>query len=345
MWSNIFRVILESTWHKITFWSHFWNCSLLFFLIMGLLPTSLFWKHCLLVPIHEAVSRHCACFIPCPWGKWAMCGQRQWLKFQPWPLFICLQNRSEVYCSLWVCFSYLTINVLRQSSPIQDTEAAPTEKCIVIDFCCSSRMYRGEMGFTVFIFFWFCNSSFSLVLLVGGSLKLEKTESSWFKVTFLTACSLLHPLFALLVNIFNFSHVVSKCFLYTPESSYYKVWIQQEKWSSFVNASSHDILIPLLNHQCCKRFESLGSFHCSCIQCRKFKNSLTGEQPKIYRLCFLVPILSQTIWQGLALFSSHIKLFGACSYSLCTAQQPFPNGLVRWLERYFSPFIICQKFQ
>lgn len=109
MWSNIFRVILESTWHKITFWSHFWNCSLLFFLIMGLLPTSLFWKHCLLVPIHEAVSRHCACFIPCPWGKWAMCGQRQWLKFQPWPLFICLQNRSEVYCSLWVCFSYLTI--------------------------------------------------------------------------------------------------------------------------------------------------------------------------------------------------------------------------------------------
>lgn len=84
------------------------------------------------------------------------------------------------------------------------------------------------MGFSVFIFSWFYNSSFSLVLLVGGFLNLDTTESSWFKVTFLTARSLLHPLFALLVNIFNFSHVVSKCFLYIPESSDCKVWIQQE---------------------------------------------------------------------------------------------------------------------
>lgn len=109
-----------------------------------------------------------------------------------------------------------------------------------------------------------------------------------------------------------------------------------------MNASSHDILMPMLNHHCCKNFESSGSFYCSCIQFRKLKknekHSLTGEQPKIYRLCCLVAILSQTIWQRLALFNSYIKLLGACSYSLCTAQQPFPNGLVRLPKRFFFPF-------
>lgn len=30
---------------------------------MGLLPASLFWKRCLLMPIYEAVSQHCACFL------------------------------------------------------------------------------------------------------------------------------------------------------------------------------------------------------------------------------------------------------------------------------------------
>lgn len=64
MWSNIFQVTLESKWHRITFWSHFWNCSLIV-LVIGLLPASLFWKHCLLVPIHEVVSQCCVCFISC----------------------------------------------------------------------------------------------------------------------------------------------------------------------------------------------------------------------------------------------------------------------------------------
>lgn len=44
MWSNIFQVLLESTWHRITIWSHFWNCSLIVLLVVWLLPKSLFWK-------------------------------------------------------------------------------------------------------------------------------------------------------------------------------------------------------------------------------------------------------------------------------------------------------------
>lgn len=64
IWSNIFQVTLESKWHRITFWSHFWNCSLIV-LVIGLLPASLFWKRCLLVPIHEVVSQCCVCFISC----------------------------------------------------------------------------------------------------------------------------------------------------------------------------------------------------------------------------------------------------------------------------------------
>lgn len=145
------------------------------------------------------------------------------------------------------------------------------------------------------------------------------------------------------MNIFNYSHVVSKCFLYIPESSYYKVRIQQEKWSSSVNASYHDIFIPTLHHHCCKYFESSGSFYCNWIHCKKLKKinkkqSLTGEQPKIYGLCCLVPILSQTIWQRLALLNRSTELLGAWSYSLCTAKQPAPNGLVRLSKRCFSPF-------
>lgn len=68
---------------------------------------------------------------------------------------------------------------------------------------------------------------------------------------FLTAGSLLHLLFLILVGIVNFHHVVSKCFLFIPESSDSKVWIQQQKQSSCLSDSSHDILTHMLNHKCC----------------------------------------------------------------------------------------------
>lgn len=106
-----------------------------------------------------------------------------------------------------------------------------------------------------------------------------------------------------------------------------------------MNASSHDILMPMLNHHCCKNFESSGSFYCSCIQFRKLKknekHSLTGEQPKIYRLCCLVAKPSGRGW--LCSIATLISLELAAN-SLCTAQQPFPNGLVRLPKRFFFPF-------
>jgi len=68
----------------------------------------------------------------------------------------------------------------------------------------------------------------------------------------------------------------------------------------------------MLNHWCCKYFESSLPFQRSCIQSRKLrknkKHSFTGEQPKIRILSCLVAILSQIPWQRSALFSIYIKL-------------------------------------
>lgn len=142
-----------------------------------------------------------------------------------------------------MCSSYLTIGMLVQSTPIQDTEVVPGDDSVVIALIAVSvpTFWGARWGLVFGFFFLFLQVFFLTWPSCGWLFKFRQGRKLLVQSDCLTACSLLHLLFFLLVGIFNFSHVVSKCFLFIPESSGYKVWIQQEKQLSCVSASSHDI--------------------------------------------------------------------------------------------------------
>lgn len=60
------------------------------------------------------------------------------------PFFIYLESQPEVYPLLWLGSSYLTISVLMEGCPIQVTEAAPGEDCVVIALITDVPIFRGD---------------------------------------------------------------------------------------------------------------------------------------------------------------------------------------------------------
>lgn len=137
----------------------------------------------------------------------------------------------------------------------------------------------------------------------------------------LTACSLLHLLFFLVVSVFNLSHVVFPFYCWkfrlkfgsSRRSSLVRMPLSRACWCGFIQPRT------------CKRRE---------------KHDCTDEQRSICISCCLVAVLSHMVWQRAALFGIYPKLFGFVQLHPLrgtTAISKCPKGTV-------PPSSICQGY-